>query len=214
MKHELHHQRREYENPPLSDGSMAEEPFAQFELWFQAAVASEVLEPNAMVLSTVDSNGKPSQRTVLLKYFDRQGFVFFTNYGSRKAKQIGENENVSVLFVWLALHRQIEISGRAEKVSTAESLKYFAMRPRGSQLGAWVSQQSSVISSRSILDAKLSELKAKFANRDVSWPTFWGGFRIVPDRFEFWQGQSSRLHDRFEYLLQTDKSWQRQRLAP
>ena len=214
MKHELHHQRREYDAPPLSDDGMLEEPFAQFEHWYQAAVAADVLEPNAMVLSTVDIHGKPSQRTVLLKYFDRDGFVFFTNYGSRKAKQIGENANVSALFVWLSLHRQVEISGRAEKVSTAESLKYFTMRPRGSQLGAWVSQQSSVISSRSILDAKLTELKEKFANRDISWPSFWGGFRIVPDRFEFWQGQPSRLHDRFEYLVQQDGTWHRRRLAP
>ena len=200
--------------PPLLDDGMLDEPFKQFEAWYHAAVAAEVLEPNAMTLATVEGNGRPSQRTVLLKYYDREGFVFFTNYGSRKATQIASNDNVSLLFVWLTLHRQIEICGRAEKISTAESLKYFAMRPRGSQLGAWVSEQSSVITSRSILDAKLAELKQKFSHGDISLPSFWGGFRVVPERFEFWQGQPNRLHDRFEYLSMPDQTWQRQRLAP
>jgi pyridoxamine 5'-phosphate oxidase len=150
----------------------------------------------------------------LLKYYDATGFVFFTNYNSRKAKHMAENTQVSLHFLWLPLQRQVEINGFVEKVSAAESLKYFALRPRGSQLGAWVSEQSSVISSRSLLEAKFNELKQKFANREVPLPSFWGGYRLRPERFEFWQGQTSRLHDRFEYQLQTDSRWTRQRLAP
>lgn len=214
MSHSLHDQRREYDRPPIEESDLAEDPFEQFQAWYQTAASSELLEPNAMVLSTVDSNNRPSQRTVLLKYYDQHGLVFFTNYSSRKAKQIADNAAVSALFLWLPLHRQVEVSGRAERVSTAESLKYFAVRPRGSQLGAWVSEQSSVITSRSLLEAKLAELKQKFADREVPVPSFWGGFRIVPDRFEFWQGQPSRLHDRFEYARQADHIWKRQRLAP
>ncbi len=171
-----------------------------------------------MVLATVDAKGCPTQRTVLLKYYDDKGFVFFTNYNSRKAQQIGENAAVSLHFLWLPLQRQVEISGSASRVSTIESLKYFAMRPRGSQLGAWVSEQSSIITSRSLLEAKLAEMKHKFANNEVPWPSFWGGYRVTPTRFEFWQGQPNRLHDRFEYSLQSgsagEPTWQRHRLAP
>lgn len=214
MEQSLHDQRREYDSPPMDEGSLASCPFDQFVTWYQQAIAEQILEPNAMVLATVDSDGRPTQRTVLLKYYDTQGFVFFTNYKSRKALQIAENAFVSLHFLWLPLHRQVEISGKAQRVSTVESLKYFATRPRGSQLGAWVSEQSSIITSRSLLDAKLAEVKQKFANNEIPWPSFWGGFRIVPDRFEFWQGQPNRLHDRFEYLRQANSTWARQRLAP
>ena len=214
MSHSLHDHRREYDAPPIEESSLSESPFLQFQEWFQTATGEKLLEPNAMTLATVDERGRPTQRTVLLKYFDEKGFVFFTNYGSRKAKHIAENAHVGALFQWLPLQRQLAIEGRAEKVSTLDSMKYFAARPRGSQLGAWVSEQSSVITSRSLLEMKLAELKAKFSNGDVPWPSFWGGFRIVPDRFEFWQGQPSRLHDRFEYLLQADGTWLRQRLSP
>jgi pyridoxamine 5'-phosphate oxidase len=214
MSHSLHDQRREYNSPPIDEKDLAGDPFQQFQTWYQAAVAADVLEPNAMVLSTVNSEGQPAQRTVLLKYYDSQGLVFFTNYSSRKSRHIANNTSVSALFLWLPLHRQVEVSGIAERVSTAESLKYFAARPRGSQLGAWVSEQSSVITSRSLLDAKLAEIKQKFADREVPVPSFWGGFRIVPRRFEFWQGQPSRLHDRFEYVREKDNQWLRQRLAP
>lgn len=211
---DLSHLRREYENPPLLDEQLPDSPFVQFESWYQQAVGEKLLEPNAMVLGTVDPNGRPAQRTVLLKYYDMSGFVFFTNYNSRKAKHVAANRNVSLHFLWLPLQRQVEINGVVERVSTTESLKYFALRPRGSQLGAWVSEQSSVISSRSLLEAKFNELKEKFANREVPLPSFWGGYRVRPERFEFWQGQTSRLHDRFEYQLEAATHWTRRRLAP
>ena len=214
MEQHLHDQRREYDSPPLDEASLSNSPYDQFVTWYQHAVASHLLEPNAMVLATVAANGRPTQRTVLLKYYDTQGFVFFTNYKSRKASQISDNASVSLHFLWLPVHRQIEISGTAERISTFESLKYFATRPRGSQLGAWVSEQSSIITSRSLLDAKLAEVKQKFADNEIPWPSFWGGYRIVPDRFEFWQGQPNRLHDRFEYVLQANSNWTHHRLAP
>lgn len=205
--------RQEYANQELDVENCAACPFTQFQTWFEHASHAEVLEPNAMVLATVAADGQPSQRTVLLKYFDAAGFVFFTNYGSRKAKQIASNQRVSLLFVWLPLHRQVEIHGVAERVSAAESLKYFALRPRGSQLGAWISRQSEVVSSRSVLETKWEELKRKFAGGDVPLPEFWGGYRVQPTRFEFWQGGASRLHDRIEYQS-SDKEWTRHRLAP
>jgi pyridoxamine 5'-phosphate oxidase len=206
--------RRDYQATPLQDDEMDDCPFVQFEAWYGQAVGEKLLEPNAMVLSTVDESHRPAQRTVLLKYYDTAGLVFFTNYNSRKAQHIARHPHVSLHFLWLPLQRQVEISGTVEQVSTAESLKYFALRPRGSQLGAWVSEQSSVISSRSLLEAKFNELKQKFANREVPLPSFWGGYRVKPDRFEFWQGQTSRLHDRFLYQRQADGRWSRQRLAP
>jgi pyridoxamine 5'-phosphate oxidase len=211
---DLSHQRREYENTPLDDDQMRDSPFDQFQDWYQQATSAQVLEPNAMVISTVTADGRPAQRTVLLKYYDVNGFVFFTNYDSRKAGQMAENPHVSLHFLWLPLQRQVEINGVAAKVSTAESLKYFALRPRGSQLGAWVSQQSSVISSRSLLEAKFNELKQKFAHGEIPLPSFWGGFRVTPSRVEFLQGQSSRMHDRFEYLPSGEGRWIRQRLSP
>ena len=189
-------------------------PFRQFEKWFAEATEAELTEPNAMTLSTVDSDGRPCQRTVLLKLFDHQGFVFFTSYDSRKARQISRNPNVSVLFPWIGLQRQVEIGGTVEKVSAVESLRYFSSRPRGSQLGAWVAQQSSVVSARSILQNKLAELKEKFSGGSVPMPAMWGGFRILPRRFEFWQGGRNRLHDRIEYWQPDGQSWQRRRLAP
>jgi pyridoxamine 5'-phosphate oxidase len=184
--------------------------------WFGQALEAQLTEPNAMVLSTVDHDQFPTQRTVLLKYFDRTGFVFFTNYGSRKARHIAANAHVSLLFPWYALHRQVELSGIACKVSTAESLKYFALRPRGSQLGAWVSRQSETVSNRSILESKWESLKRQFGDGEIPLPSFWGGYRIQPNRFEFWQGGSKRLHDRIEYLPSSSDgvSWQRSRLAP
>ncbi len=206
--------RQEYASQDHDIATTADCPFEQFQKWFSQAMNAQLTEPNAMVLGTVDELNRPSQRTVLLKFFDKQGFVFFTNYGSRKSKQIMHNSHVSLLFPWLALHRQVEINGRAEKVSTAESLKYFAMRPRGSQLGAWVSRQSEVVSSRSILESKWEELKRKFGEGEIPHPSFWGGYRVRPERFEFWQGGASRLHDRIEYLPEQLEKWTRQRLAP
>ena len=210
----MHDQRREYNAAPIEESSLSASPFLQFEEWYQTAVKAELLEPNAMVVATVDESGQPTQRTVLLKSYDTDGFVFFTNQQSRKAKHIAQNARVSLLFQWLPLQRQLEIEGVAEKVSVMESMKYFASRPRGSQLGAWVSQQSSVITSRSLLETKLAELKQKFSNGEVPLPSFWGGYRIIPERVEFWQGQPNRLHDRFEYLRQSDNTWIRHRLSP
>lgn len=206
--------REEYASQDHDIATTAECPFQQFQKWFEQAMKAELIEPNAMVLSTVDADHRPTQRTVLLKFFDTEGFVFFTNYGSRKSTQIMSNSHVSLLFPWLGLHRQVEINGRAEKVSTAESLKYFAMRPRGSQLGAWVSRQSEVVSSRSILESKWEELKRKFGDGEIPHPTFWGGYRVRPERFEFWQGGASRLHDRIEYLPSSPSTWNRHRLSP
>lgn len=207
--------REEYANQEHDLSTTAECPFEQFRRWFEQAMKAELPEPNAMVLSTVDENHAPSVRTVLLKLFDKNGFVFFTNYGSRKARQMAGNAHVAALFPWYVLHRQVEITGVVEKVTTTESLKYFTSRPRGSQLGAWVSQQSEVVSSRSLLEAKWEELKRKFGDGEIPLPSFWGGFRIKPTRFEFWQGGAKRLHDRIVYLPSADSSeWMRSRLAP
>lgn len=205
--------REEYANQEHDIETTAESPFEQFQRWFEQAMNSQLLEPNAMILSTVDDQSRPTQRTVLLKSFDAGGFVFFTNYGSRKSQQIQHNANVSLLFPWLGLHRQVEINGKAEKVSAAESLKYFALRPRGSQIGAWVSRQSEVVSSRSILESKWEELKRRFGEGEIPLPSFWGGYRVRPIRFEFWQGGASRLHDRIEYLP-SENGWTRARLSP
>lgn len=206
--------RREYTQNGLSYESLNSDPLQQFEQWFQQACNTEVQEPNAMILATATATGAPTQRTVLLKYFDQHGLVFFTNYESRKAQQIRENPQVSLLFLWLPLERQLHITGRAEKVPTAESLSYFVSRPRGSQIGAWCSPQSSVISSRQVLLMQFEQLKEKFMNQQVPLPPFWGGFRVVPSSFEFWQGCPNRLHDRFLYTQQPQGDWHIQRLAP
>ncbi|MBU1099650.1 MAG: pyridoxamine 5'-phosphate oxidase [Bacteroidetes bacterium] len=206
--------RKNYTQGGLTEEDLNKDPFEQFEFWFKQAVDTEVNEPNAMCLATSSKNYLVTVRTVLLKMFDRKGFVFFTNYESVKSKQIEENPNVSAVFPWLDLERQVIITGPAEKVSTGESLKYFATRPRGSQLGAWISHQSSVITSRSLLEMKLEEMKRKFMDKEVPLPDFWGGYRIVPKTIEFWQGRPNRLHDRFKYTLQEDGIWTTERLAP
>jgi pyridoxamine 5'-phosphate oxidase len=213
---DLGNQRQEYTRPPIEIENLDSSPIRQFGLWFSEACApGAIIEPNAMVLGTVDGAGQPAQRTVLLKLFDESGFVFFTNLGSRKAQQIAGNPRVSLLFPWYALQRQVEINGIAEKVPLAESARYFATRPRGSQLGAWVSRQSTVVSTRSVLQHKLDEMMRKFAAGTIPMPDFWGGFRVRPQRLEFWQGGPNRLHDRIEYLFSADKrSWTRHRLAP
>ena len=181
-------------------------------MWFTQAVDAQLVEPNAMVLGTTDAK-RPSARSVLLKAYDERGFVFFTNYESRKAQEIAANPQVSLLFPWYPLERQVSILGRAERISTAESLAYFASRPHGSRLGAWVSQQSAVINSRKLLEMKLEEIKRKFADGEVPLPSFWGGFRVVPAELEFWQGRENRLHDRFRYT-RSGGSWAIERLSP
>lgn len=193
---------------------MLADPMAQFEKWMSEALAAAVIEPNAMSLATVGANGHPLVRTVLLKGMDARGFVFFTNHESRKARQMAENPHVSLLFPWLALERQVVVTGKVAKISAAESLKYFLSRPRESQVGAWASNQSSVISSRKFLEMQWEQVKAKFSAGEVPLPSFWGGYRVTPQTIEFWQGGPSRLHDRLQYTLQTDGSWLLQRLAP
>lgn len=214
MALDLSKMREEYVGGGLSRKDLDPNPFLQFEKWFKQAEAAGLNEPNAMMLATVSAEGQPSVRTVLLKYFDENGFVFFTNYNSRKARHIAANPRVALLFPWLDLHRQVRIEGFAEKVSTLESMKYFMSRPRESQLGAWVSNQSSPITSRQLLMMKFEEIKRKFQNSEVPLPDFWGGYRVKPHTIEFWQGRENRLHDRFEYRFQADGSWLIQRLAP
>ena len=188
--------------------------FKQFEVWFNDALNENLLEPNAFSLATVGFDMMPSIRTVLLKYFDNEGFVFFTNYESKKAKQIEQNPKVAALFTWLALERQIKIEANIEKISKADSLKYFLSRPKGSQLGAWVSRQSETISSRALLEQKFDEMKRKFLNKEIPIPSFWGGYILKPIRIEFWQGGEDRLHDRFLYEIQENGNWTISRLAP
>lgn len=206
--------RREYGQGELRRKDLDLDPFVQFDIWFRQAQDSDIKDPSAMSLATADRAGEVSIRTVLLKIYDHKGFVFFTNYESAKARQIAENPQVALLFPWLHQDRQVKIRGQASRISTQESLKYFITRPRGSQLGAWVSQQSSVISSRALLLSKLQEIKQRFANGDISLPEFWGGYRVVPHSIEFWQGQPDRLHDRFKYTRLADGNWDIQRLAP
>lgn len=206
--------RQQYTRSGLSRKDLKLSPFEQFEVWFKEACDAELLEPNAMVLATASAQAEPSVRTVLLKYFDTSGFIFFTNYESRKAQQIAENPQASLLFLWLPLERQIQVTGKVEKISTAESFKYFTSRPRGSQLGAWCSQQSSVISSRKLLEMQFEKMKEKFIDGEIPLPSFWGGYRVKPHRFEFWQGRVNRLHDRFVYARQDGDNWEIQRLSP
>ena len=193
---------------------LSDNPIVQFEDWFRYACETVPMDPNALSIATVDDQNRPSSRTVLLKYFDDRGFVFFTNYESDKAVHIDANPNVALLFFWSDAARQVKIRGRAERISAKETLKYFMSRPRGSQIGAWVSAQSSVISSRSLLEIKFQEMKQKFRKKEIPLPSFWGGYRVVPEEIEFWQGRRNRLHDRFQYTKQDDGSWAIARLAP
>lgn len=198
----------------LDREDLQEDPFQQFEEWFRHACETIPLDPNAVTLSTVDADHRPSSRTVLLKSFDERGFVFFTNYESRKARDLEVNPNASLLFFWSDAARQVRVSGIAEKISSKESLQYFLSRPRGSQIGAWVSAQSSVVSSRSLLETKFQEIKTKFSNKEVPLPSFWGGYRVVPREIEFWQGRRNRLHDRFLFTRADNDHWTIERLAP
>ncbi|ROS05200.1 pyridoxamine 5'-phosphate oxidase [Sinobacterium caligoides] len=211
---DIKNERREYLRSGLSRQQLATDPVEQFEHWLQEAKDHGIKDPTAMMLATVDATGQPSQRTVLLKQFDSSGFVFYTNLESNKAKQIADNNRVSLIFPWLTMERQVMISGRAERVSTKEALAYFVTRPRDSQLAAWVSKQSSPIGSRELLMGKFAEIKQRFAQQDLSLPKFWGGFRVVPERVEFWAGGAQRLHDRFEYLRDNEGAWNVERLQP
>jgi pyridoxamine 5'-phosphate oxidase len=205
--------RKEYAAHGIDRHELLEAPLAQFKAWFDQAKTAGVVEPNAMVLSTHGLDGFPSSRTVLLKAADERGFSFFTNYDSKKGEEIAANPRVTLLFPWFSLERQIHISGSLIKTSDDESVAYFARRPYGSQLGALASDQSDIIADRKVLEGRLAELKAKHAEGQVPRPPHWGGYRLIPHHFEFWQGRTNRLHDRFVYTLKGDK-WEIVRLSP
>ena len=206
--------RREYTKGGLRRADLDPNPMVQFQKWFEQALNAQLVEPSAMTLATADKGGNPSARTVLLKALDERGFVFFTNYESRKGCELAENPNAALVFHWAELERQVCVAGAVTKVLRAESEKYFAMRPRGSQLGACVSKQSSVVTDRSFLEARLQELEKEFAGRDVTTPLHWGGYVLAPHRLEFWQGRPNRLHDRFQYSQQLTGAWHIDRLSP
>ncbi|MCK0106459.1 pyridoxamine 5'-phosphate oxidase [Marinobacter sp. S0848L] len=205
--------RRDFESEGLDREHLHDDPVIQFQNWFEDSRKAGILEPNAMSLATCGADHMPDIRTVLLKYFDDHGFVFYTNYSSRKARELDQNPRAALLFPWIGLNRQVRIQGAVEKVSKSESLRYFTSRPRGSQIGAWVSEQSKAITSRGLLEQKVAEMKRKFSSGEIPLPDFWGGYRVVPERIEFWQGRPSRLHDRFEYVREAD-AWTIQRLQP
>lgn len=213
VERDLSDLRREYRNRPLNRGDLDPDPVRQFDAWFHEALETEGHDANAMSVSTVGPEGQPSVRMVLLKYYGPDGFVFYTNLGSRKAGEIGANPRVALLFHWAGLNRQVKILGRAERTAALEDARYFMRRPRESQLGAWVSRQSSVISARAVLEGKLAEMRARFADGEVPLPSFWGGFRVRASSIEFWQGRESRLHDRFRYE-HVAGHWDVSRLAP
>lgn len=207
--------RQDYRVGELHRADLAEDPFVQFGLWFAEALASPAIgEANAMTLATAGRSGQIGARTVLLKSWDPQGFVFFTNYESLKGRQIAENPQVALLFPWLPLERQISITGTAEKVSEDESREYFLSRPLASRLGAWASRQSEVLPSREPLEERYTSLAAQHVDGEVPLPPHWGGYRVIPASIEFWQGRTSRLHDRFLYTRLSDGSWQIDRLSP
>jgi pyridoxamine 5'-phosphate oxidase len=210
----LEQQRREYRHGRLTRESLDDNPFKQFSHWLQDALASDIADPTAMCLATVNGDGKPWQRVVLLKHFDDKGFVFYTNLGSRKAADMAANANVCLHFPWMRLDRQVIVGGRVQRVGTADVLRYFISRPRDSQLASWASRQSSRLTSRQALEAQFLQMRDKFHHGDIPLPDFWGGFRVVPGEFEFWQGGENRLHDRFQYLLTDTGQWDIHRLAP
>ena len=203
-----------YTKNELLEEEVLANPLAQFELWFEEAVAGEVLEPNAMIVSTIVNN-RPTGRVILLKGVDKEGFVFYTNYASHKGKQVEENPFVSLTFFWDKLQRQVRVEGKIEKVSEKESDEYFWSRPRGSQIGAWVSNQSETIADRAILAQKAIEFEAKFENTAIiPRPPHWGGYRVIPDAIEFWQGRPNRLHDRLLFSKAENNDWKIERLSP
>jgi pyridoxamine 5'-phosphate oxidase len=208
--------RREYTLAGLRRADLDADPVAQFQKWFGQAtkvLAQKEIDVNAATLATADKNGKPSARTILLKGLDERGFIFFTNYGSRKGRELAENPNASLVFHWQQLERQICIAGPVKKNSREESENYFKSRPRGSQLAAWASNQSDVVANRAAIETKWSEMEKKFP-AEIPLPPNWGGYVLKPERIEFWQGRASRLHDRFCYTRKKNNSWKLERLAP
>ena len=206
--------RKDYRLQTLDEAAVAADPIQQFGIWWQEALQSEIVEVNAMTLATANEQGVPSARIVLLKGYDERGFVFFSNYESKKAGDLQVNPMASLVFFWKELERQVRISGRVEKVTELESDQYFQSRPEGSRIGAWASPQSTVISSRQVIEEKVEALQASFEGKEIPRPLHWGGYRVVPSSIEFWQGRSSRLHDRIQYTLQSDDNWVIERLAP
>lgn len=205
--------RRDYSSAELSERSIDADPFAQFSKWLDEAFASGEIDANAMTISTVDDAGRPSSRVVLLKSVDANGLVFFTNYESKKAEDLASNDKIFIHFFWPGLHRQIGISGVATKTTREEAEEYFATRPRESQAGAWASHQSSVLTDRQELEDHFASVVKQFDGKEIPCPDFWGGYRVMPNRFEFWQGRASRLHDRI-YYERSDKDWEISRLSP
>ncbi|MEZ2334533.1 pyridoxamine 5'-phosphate oxidase [Mucilaginibacter sp. RCC_168] len=211
---EIQNLRQDYTAATLSENDTKGDPINQFEQWFNEALAAKLHEPNAMTLATATTNGKPSARVVLLKGFNQHGFMFYTNYLSRKGKEITKNPQGAITFFWAELQRQVRIEGTIEKLSKEDSERYFHTRPKGSQIGAVVSPQSQEIEGREGLEKKWSELEAEYEGKEVSKPSFWGGYILNPQLVEFWQGRSSRLHDRILYKKVDKKSWKKVRLAP
>ncbi|MEY2408508.1 MAG: pyridoxamine 5-phosphate oxidase [Verrucomicrobiota bacterium] len=206
--------RREYTQSGLHERDLDRDPMRQFQRWLHEAMKTELPEANAMTLATVGTDGQPSTRTVLLKALDARGFSFFTNYDSRKGRELEANPRAAITFAWLQLERQVNIEGRVAKLTREESTAYFNLRPRGSRLGAWASQQSEIIASRDVLEARMAQLESRYPGDDIPPPPNWGGYLLVPARVEFWQGRPSRLHDRLLYCRQSDDSWTIQRLSP
>ena len=206
--------RREYLRGGLQREDLADEPFSQFKTWLQQAIDCELKDPTAMCVATVDEHGQPSQRIVLLKDVSEDGFVFYTNLGSRKAQELEQNKRICLHFPWHPIERQVIVYGTAEQLSHANVLKYFLSRPKESQLAAWASEQSRPVSSRQALMQKFAEMKHKFSKGDISLPSFWGGYLVKPHNIEFWQGGEHRLHDRFMYTLDESQQWSIERLCP
>lgn len=206
--------RQEYSQQGIDVAAVSPDPFEQFGRWFDQALDAQLREPNAMTLATVSVEGRPAARIVLLKGFDHRGFVFYTNYHSRKGQELAQNPYAALVFLWADLERQVRIEGTVEKVSAQDSNAYFHSRPRGSRLGAWASGQSQVIGDRTVLEDRLQTLEQKYQGQEIPRPPDWGGYRLTPTMIEFWQGRPNRLHDRLRYSRQEDNHWRIDRLAP
>jgi pyridoxamine 5'-phosphate oxidase len=206
--------RKEYTSAGLTESAADPDPIAQFRRWFDAALAADLHEPNAMTLTTATPEGRPSARIVLLKGFDERGFVFYTSYEGRKSEEIEANPRCALVFYWGELERQVRVEGRVSRIPEEESNEYFESRPRGSQLGAWASEQSRPVEGRDALEERLRNLEAEYEGREVLRPPFWGGYRVEPEVIEFWQGRENRLHDRLVYRRSDDGEWERERLQP